>query len=518
MNKLKRFLAVVLALALTMTLVGSAMAEAQNVAPFRTTDTVDVTVDQIMANDVVSFYKLGTPQVDEHNQMTITWVNDAIATLLNGKTTEAWNYAPDAAIQSGLAALIANDTITLSSLTKTDSEPATGTSVTTALAPGYYLALVRQGAASLAANVIYQNMLINAIPQANSATGTWAAHEEITAHVKKTTEDITKEQREAGAAVDTWTAETVDGYKRGDFIPFKITTHIPSYPANSLYATFEITDTPTGLRFVNDTTHPLALKVGTTDVTTNATATVNTDAENETFKITVADNSLVVTFDKEYILEHPGSAVELTYWAELIAEENVSHNHATIEYNRNPDESTTQKPFDEVGEKTYGFTLLKYKQGDTNKNPLVGASFTLWDAATDGNKIQVIYDASIEIKKADGTTTTVAGYRPIKAGETADEYIVASDGTASVYCLGDQNYYLQEDIAPANFTRMDGRQVIHPTEETSVQGIDVEIPNTEGVTLPETGGIGTTIFYVAGIVLVLGAAAIIVARRKAEQN
>ena len=33
-----------------------------------------------------------------------------------------------------------------------------------------------------------------------------------------------------------------------------------------------------------------------------------------------------------------------------------------------------------------------------------------------------------------------------------------------------------------------------------------------------TGGIGTTIFYVAGIVLVLGAAAIVIARRKAEQE
>ncbi len=42
--------------------------------------------------------------------------------------------------------------------------------------------------------------------------------------------------------------------------------------------------------------------------------------------------------------------------------------------------------------------------------------------------------------------------------------------------------------------------------------------NTKGVELPSTGGIGTTIFYVAGIVLVLGAAAIIIARRKAEQE
>ena len=46
----------------------------------------------------------------------------------------------------------------------------------------------------------------------------------------------------------------------------------------------------------------------------------------------------------------------------------------------------------------------------------------------------------------------------------------------------------------------------------------ITIPNQSGYELPATGGIGTTIFYVVGIVLVLGAAAIIIARRKAEQE
>ena len=45
----------------------------------------------------------------------------------------------------------------------------------------------------------------------------------------------------------------------------------------------------------------------------------------------------------------------------------------------------------------------------------------------------------------------------------------------------------------------------------------ITIVNNAGSTLPSTGGIGTTIFYVAGLVLVLGAAAIVIARRKAEQ-
>ena len=54
------------------------------------------------------------------------------------------------------------------------------------------------------------------------------------------------------------------------------------------------------------------------------------------------------------------------------------------------------------------------------------------------------------------------------------------------------------------------------TNDTTIKWIEIE--NNGGTELPSTGGIGTTIFYVAGIVLVLGAAAIIIARRKAEQN
>jgi LPXTG-motif cell wall-anchored protein len=47
---------------------------------------------------------------------------------------------------------------------------------------------------------------------------------------------------------------------------------------------------------------------------------------------------------------------------------------------------------------------------------------------------------------------------------------------------------------------------------------EARIKNTKGMELPSTGGIGTTIFYISGMVLVLGAAAILVARRKAEQE
>ena len=56
------------------------------------------------------------------------------------------------------------------------------------------------------------------------------------------------------------------------------------------------------------------------------------------------------------------------------------------------------------------------------------------------------------------------------------------------------------------------------TNRASTGILPMTVENNGGTVLPTTGGIGTTIFYIAGLVLVLGAAAIIIARRKAEQN
>lgn len=515
---MKKIFALILAVMMMAAMMSTAFA-ATGAEAFAETATVNVTVNGIMAGDIVYFFKLGTPSVDEHNEMTITWTPAEVEALMDNETENG--YDPSKPLQAGIASLIAQGKINVAPGQETkQSAEATGTSVTTALAPGYYLAFVRQGEASQAAMVIYQNMLINAIPEADSETGTWKTHADITVEVKKTTENIEKTQFDPVLAKQT--AQTVDGYKFGDYIPFEITTTIPSYPANAKVATFEISDTPTGLRIVDETVgtgedaidHTLKLYVENTDVTANKTTTVNTDAADETFKITVADGNMKIVFDKEYILAHPGQSVKVTYFAELLGNDNEieydeTNNTAKIKYNENPNDDTTYEPPTTIKQKTYNFTLLKYNEGDADKNPLVGASFSLWDQEEGGNKIALKLDHTEDGKEV---------YRPIKDGETADEYIVATDGTATVVGLAKGTYYIQEDIAPANFTKMEGRQAVVVNQDSSTAEIDVEIPNKEGSTLPETGGVGTTIFYVVGSLLVLGAAVLLVTKRRSTER
>ena len=45
----------------------------------------------------------------------------------------------------------------------------------------------------------------------------------------------------------------------------------------------------------------------------------------------------------------------------------------------------------------------------------------------------------------------------------------------------------------------------------------VDVPNASGAELPSTGGIGTTIFYVLGGVLVVGAAVLLVTKKRMER-
>lgn len=157
------------------------------------------------------------------------------------------------------------------------------------------------------------------------------------------------------------------------------------------------------------------------------------------------------------------------------------------------------------------YTVVKGENGaaDTEK-PLSGAVFTLSKNSDGTNPIALI-------KVKDNV------YRVAKTGETGITEITTDEtGTFTIEGLDSDTYYLIEKTAPAGYNTLKEPVTITISSDGKVNvttenpnGVDtVKVLNQSGTELPSTGGIGTTIFYVLGGVLMAGAFVLLVVRKR----
>ena len=170
----------------------------------------------------------------------------------------------------------------------------------------------------------------------------------------------------------------------------------------------------------------------------------------------------------------------------------------------NRDETT----WDET--KTYTFKVDVVKTDGDNK-VLDGAQFKLYDEKTGGNEIALV-------KVKDGV------YRLAKDDETGVDYITTVKGQLEINGFdANTKYYLEETKAPDGYNKLAERveiAVIEGNLEASVsndgtwENGGVHIENKAGDVLPGTGGMGTTVIYIVGGVLVAGAAVLLILRSR----
>lgn len=173
---------------------------------------------------------------------------------------------------------------------------------------------------------------------------------------------------------------------------------------------------------------------------------------------------------------------------------------------------------DSTTTKTYKFDLVKYtKVGDT-KHLLDGAEFKLYEDVGKTAEVKFVYDR---------TTKT---YRVADSSETGNATIKVEDGKVTLTGLKKKTYYLEETKEPQGYNKLNGLQtvsleatdfnptaLVDTTDKTYTSG-GYGVENNAGTTLPSTGGIGTTVFYLIGGGLMVAAAVLLIAKKRMENK
>ena len=310
-------------------------------------------------------------------------------------------------------------------------------------------------------------------------------------------------------AADGTTSSTTTA-KIGDTVPFQFkfnaTNFVTENGVTRQIKSYTITDAPTALTINQGS---VVVKVGEQTLAKDKDYTVSFEYGRMTVVLTW------IKADKSTIYNSP-IEVNVTYSAVVTqgAKEGEATNTATLDYNSfdptnptdpnhpdnpnpTPTDPTPVNPKDPDDNSTtvttHRFTLKKTNEAN---DTLTGAEFKLYDASTGGTEIKVVKDR-------------VGTYRVAEANEEGD---VIEAGQVVIKGLkGGTTYYLEETKAPDGYNILTDRQDIKVASDNKAEA---NVVNKKGGLLPSTGSIGTTMFYLSGAVMLIGAFIFMVSKRR----
>lgn len=310
----------------------------------------------------------------------------------------------------------------------------------------------------------------------------------------------------------------------GQVVTYTITGTIPDTTGYADDYTYKIHDTLTkGLDFVKDAdgtavdapaAYPVSVQIDTQNATTQ-NATLSGEG-NRTMELNLSqwirDNQV-----------HKGTGFTVTYYAKVNQNAVVqTNNKAELEYGNNSNDTTKGNPV-VVTTPTYP---LDIKKNDTKGTLLEGAKFRLYKNEGDAKAAN---DNAIKVTGSNGSYTVAENQNTESNMDMVTKKTEVSAGyNLHLNGLKAGTYWLVEKEAPAGYNKLtapikititqDGENELKWTvSKDNVPEDDkiIDVENTTGTILPGTGGMGTILFTVVGIALVLIiAASFVISRRK----
>ena len=298
---------------------------------------------------------------------------------------------------------------------------------------------------------------------------------------------------------------------KNEKVKYTITVDIPTYGAGATDKSFSVSDLlPDGLTL---DTASIKAQIDGGKVDADAYTLDKTATGTYTFKLSISRDQYT-----SYWAANGGKQLVITYNAKFnnndtTAVNTKETNTVTFDYSNYPYvENSHKQKTDTADVTTFAIKIDKCKYGNESTK-LAGAKFDLYRTAT---------QAEINANPSSAVTiphTSVKGIK-LEVDKVTDEN--GSATFAKYEANGtNYNYYLVETQAPAGYNILDNAVQVNFTAENvdNTTGVyTVQVLNSDGFTLPVTGGTGTVIFTLIGIVLMAGAVALFVISRIKNQS
>ncbi len=314
-------------------------------------------------------------------------------------------------------------------------------------------------------------------------------------------------------------------YNIGDEVPFQLTGTLPSNLDSYKTYTYKFHDTLSeGFTFVENSVRVYIVNEGSEKIdVTNHFTTVKELKEGKTSLVISCDNILGMNQDKL----KDSSKIVVEYKAKLnekaIIAGTGNPNEVYLSYSNNPNgEGMGKTVIDKV--RVFTYELVVNKKDEDGSTALKGAAFTLFKKHTD--------NSWVEVKKYEAGDLTEFKFTGLDAGEyklTETKAPAGYNKIKDILFKIEATYDKESDdpkLTDLVIKNETGEIISGSSQSFSVTleptesnfNIVTNVINKKGSILPETGGMGTTMFYIGGSLLMIGAVIALIAKKRKKAN